>query len=90
MKLRMSFFVTRPLVPVPSSCVMSMLCSRAMLRTSGLDFVRRKSSADCAPPFVPVPASTACASPFPPPAPVAGAPDCCCCPSAFAPGRWSS
>src|SRR5207237_1266362 len=45
MKLRMSFLVTRPLMPVPSSCLMSMPCSSAILRTSGLDFVRRNSSA---------------------------------------------
>ena len=44
-KLRMSFFVTRPLIPVPSSCLTSMPCSSAILRTSGLDFVRRNSSA---------------------------------------------
>jgi hypothetical protein len=45
MKLSMSFFVTRPLRPVPSSFEMSTLCSWAILRTSGLDFVRRSSSA---------------------------------------------
>src|ERR1700754_2235123 len=52
MKLRMSFLVTRPLRTVPSSWEMSTLCSCAILRTSGLDFVRRSSStvgsADCA------------------------------------------
>src|SRR4051812_48418602 len=47
MKLRMSFLVTRPLIPVPSRREMSMPCSRAILRTSGLDFVRRNSSAVC-------------------------------------------
>ena len=47
-KLRMSFFVTRPLIPVPSSDLMSMPCSSAILRTSGLDFVRRNSSAPVA------------------------------------------
>src|SRR5258708_3153208 len=41
----MSFLVTRPLIPVPSSCWISMLCSEAILRTSGLDLVRRNSSA---------------------------------------------
>src|ERR1041384_7613465 len=46
----MSFLVTRPDAPVPSSCEMSMPCSRAMLRTSGLDLVRRNSSTVCAPP----------------------------------------
>src|SRR6185503_12995202 len=45
MKLRMSFLVTRPLRPVPSSFEMSTLCSCAILRTRGLDFVRRSSSA---------------------------------------------
>src|SRR5205085_11371685 len=47
----MSFFVTRPDAPVPSSCEMSMPCSRAILRTKGLDFVRRNSSTVCAPPL---------------------------------------
>ena len=46
----MSFFVTRPLIPVPSSCLMSTPCSSAILRTSGLDFVRRSSAALAAPP----------------------------------------
>ena len=32
-------------MPVPSSCLISMPCSSAILRTSGLDFVRRNSSA---------------------------------------------
>ena len=45
MKLRMSFLVTRPLRPVPSSLAISTPCSWAILRTSGLDFVRRSSSA---------------------------------------------
>src|ERR1043165_2675186 len=40
----MSFLVTRPLRPVPSSLEMSTLCSWAILRTRGLDFVRRRSS----------------------------------------------
>src|SRR5690349_5096731 len=47
----MSFFVTRPLTPVPSSFEISTPCSWAIFRTSGLDFVRRRSStvgsADC-------------------------------------------
>ena len=51
-KLRMSFLVTRPLMPVPSSCLMSMPCSSAILRTSGLDFVRRNSSAAALPSVV--------------------------------------
>src|SRR5690242_3024560 len=41
----MSFLVTRPLRPVPSSLEMSTLCSWAIFRTRGLDFVRRRSSA---------------------------------------------
>src|SRR5258708_29885151 len=41
----MSFLVTRPLIPVPSSCWISMLCCEAILRTSGRDLVRRNSSA---------------------------------------------
>src|SRR5207302_2790013 len=40
----MSFFVTRPETPVPSSWVVSTLFSLAILRTSGDDFVRRRSS----------------------------------------------
>src|SRR5215204_4151503 len=43
-KLRMSFLVTRPLIPVPSSFEMSTPCSSAILRTRGLDLVRRRSS----------------------------------------------
>ena len=45
MKLKMSFLVTRPLSPVPSSLAISTPCSCAILRTSGLDLVRRNSSA---------------------------------------------
>src|SRR5215217_2879125 len=48
----MSFLVTRPLRPVPSSCEISTPCSCAILRTSGLDFVRRNSSAVAALPSV--------------------------------------
>src|SRR5688572_29984487 len=44
-KLNMSFLVTRPLMPVPSSLEMSTPCSWAIFRTSGLDFVLRKSAA---------------------------------------------
>src|SRR6185295_6710015 len=44
-KLRMSFLVTRPLMPVPSSPAISTPCSSAIRRTSGLDLVRRSSSA---------------------------------------------
>src|SRR6185369_7345281 len=46
------FLVTRPLRPVPSSFEMSTPCSCAILRTSGLDFVRRSSSAVAALPSV--------------------------------------
>jgi hypothetical protein len=41
---RMSCFVTRPPMPVPGIPEMSTLCSRAMRRTSGDDFWRRRSS----------------------------------------------
>src|SRR5260221_14099624 len=44
MKLRISFRVTRPLIPVAERLAMLMPCSVAILRTSGLDFVRRRSS----------------------------------------------
>ena len=44
MNARMSFFVTRPEMPVPFSCVMSTPCSFAILRTSGDERVRRRSS----------------------------------------------
>ncbi|MCA1643697.1 MAG: hypothetical protein LC785_17555 [Acidobacteria bacterium] len=57
---------------------MSMLCWRAMLRTSGLDFVRRNSSTVCSRPFFPPPDGCA------PPSPDAASP---CCP---APGLCSS
>ena len=46
MKPRMSFFVTRPLMPVPLICRMSTLCSFAIRRTSGDDLRRRNSSID--------------------------------------------
>src|SRR5438876_11761501 len=42
----MSFFVTRPETPDPWICEMSTLFSAAILRTSGEDFVRRRSSSD--------------------------------------------
>src|SRR3954447_8305938 len=41
---RMSFFVTRPEMPEPLICAMSTSFSFAILRTSGDDFVRRRSS----------------------------------------------
>ena len=44
MKPVMSFFVTRPEMPVPFSPVISMPCSFAILRTSGEDRVRRRSA----------------------------------------------
>src|SRR3954471_20627077 len=46
MKPRMSFLVTRPLIPVPLIWRMSTLCSRAMRRTSGEDLCRRRSSSE--------------------------------------------
>jgi hypothetical protein len=50
MKPRMSFFVTRPLMPVPLICRISTLCSRAIRRTRGDDLCRRASSIESAPP----------------------------------------
>ena len=50
--------VTRPLKPVPSSPAISTPCSSAILRTSGLDFVRRSSSAVASAPL-PLPLSLA-------------------------------
>src|SRR5438046_9911641 len=44
MKPRMSFFVTRPETPEPWIWEMSTLFSAAILRTSGEDLVRRRSS----------------------------------------------
>src|SRR4051812_14253308 len=43
-KARMSFFVTRPEMPVPLSWAMSMACSFAIARTTGELFVRRRSA----------------------------------------------
>src|SRR5438128_5810018 len=48
-KPRMSCFVTRPAYPVPGMVVMSTWCSAAILRTSGVDLRRRRSSAVSAP-----------------------------------------
>src|SRR2546423_12968412 len=44
MKPRMSRLVTRPATPVPCSDAMLTPCSAAILRTSGDDFVRTRSS----------------------------------------------
>src|ERR1700674_4005019 len=52
-KLKMSFLVTRPLKPVPSRLAMSTPCSSAILRTRGLDLVRRNSSALAVAPLSP-------------------------------------
>src|SRR5947207_764173 len=49
MKPRMSCFVTRPAKPVPGIVEMSTWCSAAILRTRGVDFLRRRSSAVSAP-----------------------------------------
>src|SRR6185436_12722899 len=43
----MSFFVTRPEMPVPFSRVMSMLFALAILRTTGEDLMRRRSASVC-------------------------------------------
>src|SRR5207245_8109376 len=47
---RMSCFVTRPAKPVPGMVEMSTRCSAAILRTSGVDLRRRRSSAVSTPP----------------------------------------
>src|SRR5262245_37670961 len=49
MKSRMSFFVTRPEIPVPVSEAMSTLFSCAIRRTSGEERVRIRSSREAAP-----------------------------------------
>src|SRR2546422_2292934 len=46
MKPRMSCLVTRPANPVPGMVEMSSWCSAAILRTSGVDLRRNRSSAD--------------------------------------------
>ena len=53
MKAKMSFLVTRPAYPVPATCVMSILCSAAIFRTSGVERVRSRSSSVCSPPSRP-------------------------------------
>src|SRR3982750_2083651 len=50
----MSFLVTRPARPVPGTALMSTWCSAAILRTSGVDFRRSRSSIDSAAPLPPV------------------------------------
>src|SRR5438128_469117 len=47
---RMSCLVTRPAKPVPGMVEMSTRCSAAILRTSGVDLRRRRSSAVSTPP----------------------------------------
>src|SRR5216683_485738 len=47
---RISCFVTRPAKPVPGIVEMSTWCSAAILRTRGVDFRRRRSSAVSTPP----------------------------------------
>src|SRR6267143_5525541 len=55
---RMSCFVTLPAKPDPAIVEMSTRCSAAIFRTSGVDFLRRRSSAvSC--PSPPFPAGTA-------------------------------
>src|ERR1700704_3737682 len=56
---RMSFLVTRPARPVPETVLMSRLCSAAILRTSGVDLRRRRSSAVSEAPLPPVASLTA-------------------------------
>src|SRR6266536_6048553 len=51
----MSCFVTRPAKPLPGMREMSTLCSAAILRTSGVDLVRRRSSVVWTPPPPPSP-----------------------------------
>ena len=44
-KVSTSFLVTRPAIPLPAMALMSRLCSAAILRTSGVLFRRKRSSA---------------------------------------------
>ena len=53
-----SFRVTRPARPVPWIAPISRLCSAAILRTSGVDFRRSRSSILSAAPFPPVASPT--------------------------------
>src|SRR2546428_10199837 len=46
---RLSCFVARPAKPVPGIVEVSAWCSAAILRTRGVDFLRRRSSAVSAP-----------------------------------------
>jgi hypothetical protein len=55
----MSCFVTRPAWPVPSTSARSTSCSAAILRTSGVDLRRRRSSADSSRPSPDPPAGAA-------------------------------
>src|SRR3954453_6092522 len=54
----MSFLVTRPDSPVPWMALMSTLCSAAILRTTGVDFRRSRSSTLSGAPFPPVASPT--------------------------------
>src|SRR3954452_17491931 len=58
----MSFLVTRPASPVPWMALMSTLCSAAILRTTGVDFRRSRSSTLSGAPFPPVASPTERAS----------------------------
>src|SRR3982750_2178835 len=55
----MSFLVTLPARPVPDTALMSTLCSAAILRTSGVDLRRKRSSVVSAAPLPPVASLTA-------------------------------
>ena len=57
-KPRMSFLVTRPACPLPGTPAMSMPCSAAIFRTSGVDRRRSRSSAVSGP-LPPVESATA-------------------------------
>jgi hypothetical protein len=65
----MSSLVTRPWRPVPGTWCTSTLCSAAILRTSGVDFVRSRSSSVCGPSpgGAPADGAGAAAAPLPPP-----------------------
>src|SRR5918911_313241 len=54
----MSFLVTRPASPVPGTALISTLCSAAILRTTGVDFRRNRSSMVSAAPLPPVASPT--------------------------------
>src|SRR5690349_19098735 len=54
----MSFLVTRPASPVPGTALISTLCSAAILRTTGVDFRRSRSSIVSDAPLPPVASPT--------------------------------